>query len=157
MIRGMGRASLWVLTFATALSSAHSGHAQTARIVIVPDTQNEVTVNDQEGTDGDTKRAAILALQAQDIIEWRPDFVIQVGDLTDSTGGSDQQGAARLADDPNSAHCTTHPYVPYCPSDPAACNCTNQAQDSEWQRIRQGLFDKLDAAGIPHIETLGNH
>ena len=107
--------------------------ALVARIALVPDTQNYVTTID---AGDDAVRAKLLDAMVNDIVAYHPDFVLQVGDLTDSTGGPDQNGAARLADDPNHY---------------------GQPQDAEWARIRQRMFDRLDAEGIPHFEVVGNH
>ena len=116
-----------------ALWAAGPSHADPARIAVIPDVQNYVTTIDG----GDMAiRAKLLDEMTSDIIAWKPDFAVQVGDLTDSTGGMDQNGMGYLDDDPNSK---------------------GLPQDEEWKRIRTQLFDRLDAAKIPHLEVAGNH
>jgi calcineurin-like phosphoesterase family protein len=116
-----------------ALWAAGPSHADPARIAVIPDVQNYVTTIDG----GDMAiRFQLLEEMTSDIIAWKPDFAIQVGDLTDSTGGMDQMSAGVLDDDPNSQ---------------------GKPEDEEWKRIRTRLFDKLDAAKIPHLEVVGNH
>ncbi len=79
-----------------------------------------------------------LRAMANDIITVRPAFVVQVGDVTDSTGGSDQNGVAADADDPDT-------FV------------TMPSRYSEVTCVKENFFDLLDAAGIPWIAVSGNH
>lgn len=81
---------------------------------------------------------AQLRGMAADLIAFRPSFVLQVGDLTDNTGGADQNGTASDADDPDT-------YV------------TTPAQYAEWTCVKENFFDLLDAAGIPWLAASGNH
>ena len=113
--------------------SASTRPAGTVRIAVVPDVQNYVTTIDPGD---DAMRVKLLDAMVDDILAWKPDFAIQVGDLTDSTGGADQMSVGTLDDDPNSQ------------GTPA---------DAEWKRIRTRMFDRFDAAGIPHLEVTGNH
>jgi hypothetical protein len=112
---------------------AGTASAGTARIAVIPDVQNYVTTIDPGD---DAMRVKLLDVMVDDIVAWKPDFAVQVGDLTDSTGGADQMSYGWLDDDPNSQGTTA---------------------DAEWKRIRTKLFDRLDAAGIPHLEVVGNH
>src|SRR5262245_2786946 len=123
------------------------GQETNLRVAIIPDTQNYVTAGDpNDGANGATmaNRQMLLEQMVSAIITWRPAFVIQVGDMTDFTGGCDQisggfvcqTGAGRIADDPNS-----YP----------------DGYWREWDRIKTQLFNRLDAAGIPHFEVIGNH
>jgi len=121
------------LALAAAVLTAGSGPALTARIAIVPDVQNYVTTIDPGD---DAVRVELLDAMVRDIVAWSPDFVVQVGDLTDSTGGPDQGTTGWLDDDPNTQ---------------------GRPNDPEWKRIRTRMFDRFDAAGIPHLEVVGNH
>ncbi|HTO53053.1 MAG TPA: metallophosphoesterase [Myxococcota bacterium] len=125
-------ARLLVLTVALVLADTAAA-AGTARIAIIPDTQNYDTTIDPGD---DAMRVKLLDAMVDDIVAWKPDFALQLGDLTDSTGGLDQGAQGWLDDDPNSK---------------------SQPNDAEWKRIRTKLFDRLDAAGIPHLEVVGNH
>ena len=118
-----------VLSFAGAASAS----ADAARIAVVPDVQNYVSTID---AGDDAMRVKLLDAMVDDILAWKPDFAVQVGDLTDSTGGDDQMSRAWLDDDPNSQ---------------------GKPADAEWKRIRTKMFDRFDAAGIPHLEVVGNH
>jgi hypothetical protein len=129
-----------LLAFIAALVPALWGQAQTStvRIAIIPDTQNYVTTIDHcydpapcEDAAYDATRVLLLDTLVNDVIAWRPDLVLQVGDLTDSTGFENP-----VADDPNNL---------------------GQPRDDEWERIRTSMFDRFDAAGIPHLEVAGNH
>jgi hypothetical protein len=112
---------------------ALAASAQVARVAIVPDTQNYVTTIDA----GDPAvRLALIRAMVDDIIAWRPDFVIQVGDLTDSTGGADQNGNGFLDDDFDTGSYPNH---------------------QEWVTIRTEMFDRFEAAGIPYLGSTGNH
>jgi hypothetical protein len=115
------------------LLAAGSAHAATARIAVVPDVQNYDTTIDPGD---DTMRLRLLNAMVADILNWKPDFVVQVGDLTDSTGGADQMAQGWLDDDPNSS---------------------GASNDAEWKRIRTKMFERFDEAGIPHLEVVGNH
>jgi hypothetical protein len=80
-----------------------------------------------------------LRLMAEDIIAERPEFCIQVGDITDTTGGSDSDGTAGHLDDLDN-------YV------------VNRARyDGEWQCVYDNLFKLLYAANIRVLEDNGNH
>jgi hypothetical protein len=122
-----------LLALVAQLLAAGAAPAGTARIAIVPDVQNYDTTID---AGDDAMRVKLLDLMVGDILDWKPDFVIQVGDLTDSTGGPDQMMNGWLDDDPNSK---------------------GAPNDAEWKRIRTRMFDRFDAAGIPHLEVVGNH
>ena len=115
------------------LALAASASAGTARIAVVPDVQNYDTTIDPGD---DAMRVKLLDLMVDDIVAWKPDFAVQVGDLTDSTGGDDQMTRGWLDDDPNSQ---------------------GTPSDAEWKRIRTKMFERFDAAGIPHLEVTGNH
>lgn len=105
------------------------------RVGIVPDTQNYVSNYAADVPQIDLVAAAIqLAAMADYLCETRPDFVVQVGDLTDSTGGP--TGAD--TDDPDSR---------------TAWGGVNEA---EWRRVRV-FFDRLDACGVPWFVVTGNH
>lgn len=95
--------------------------------------QNYVTTIDPGD---DSVRVKLLDAMVRDILAWKPDFVVQVGDLTDSTGGPDQGTTGWLDDDPN---------------------MQGRPNDAEWKRIRTRMFDRFDAASIPHLEVTGNH
>ena len=88
-----------MLALVAQLLAAGAAPAGTARIAIVPDVQNYDTTID---AGDDAMRVRLLDLMVGDILDWKPDFVIQVGDLTDSTGGPDQMMNGWLDDDPNS-------------------------------------------------------
>jgi 3',5'-cyclic AMP phosphodiesterase CpdA len=122
-----------LLAAVAAAFASPAAAAGPARVAIIPDTQNYDTTIDPGD---DAMRVKLLDAMVDDILAWKPDFALQLGDLTDSTGGLDQGNRAWLDDDPNSQ---------------------GQPNDAEWKRIRTKLFDRLDAAHIPHLEVVGNH
>jgi len=78
---------------------------------------------------------------AQDIIAAKPEFVLQVGDISDSSGGPDSDRAAADADDPD-LQAPKYPY-PFL--------------SLEWSCVRENFFDLLEAAGLPVFMVTGNH
>jgi len=140
-----------LLVFFAMLLPAPWVRAQTARIAVLGDLQNYVTqqlecaqanlVCDDAGAYRTERLRQFDALVAA-VIAWHPDLVLQTGDLTDSTGDGDQNGVTM--NDPNS----------YLDDDP---NDVGGANEPEWTRERTHLYDLLDAAGIPHMEAVGNH
>lgn len=116
------------------VSSKSNPRPKTARIAITGDPQNYFTTQDAHNA---IVFRRLIDLQIADIIAYRPDFVIIAGDLTDSTGGLDNQcGVWRISDDPNSA---------------------GLIEDSEWTNFRAYEYDLLLAAGIPVFLVIGNH
>ena len=146
--KGIIRSSLALAALVVSLGLPHSTRAQgsIARIAIIPDVQNYVTLYDfPDHPELVQYRDAELASMVDSIIAWRPSFVIQVGDMTDSTGGCDQNPP------PNWCHSNSDGYMDDDPND------LNGPWDGEWSAIKTKLFDRLDAAGIPHLEVIGNH
>ena len=81
-----------------------------------------------------------LRALANDIVAERPEFVIQVGDWTDTTGGADQgNGTWGQTDDPDTFTTRRDRYV------------------GEWQCVLDNFVRIIEAAGIPMLGVLGNH
>ena len=158
---GLAAAVRDCVAFALILVLATPARAQTsARIAIVPDVQNYVTSIDDPNADASPYRAAELAAMVRSIIDWRPAFVIQVGDLTDSTGGCDQnppqEEESLCGKTPNTCGALTCGLMGDDPNDAPVGGKPNP-RDGEWSKIKSQLFDRLDTAGIPHFEVPGNH
>lgn len=103
-----------------------------AVIGLIPDPQNYCSVQDPHLYNA---KLAMEMLDAQvaDVIALRPDFVLVLGDLTDSSGGSNEN---LNSDDTSSA---------------------GLARDSEWTCFRSHVWTPLRAAGIPVHLITGNH
>jgi len=147
-----GRSSSWLVGWismlalcATLLPVRGSEPGTTVRIALTGDLQNYVTTGDlcEPGGCNDAaytaQRQVLLKAMVDDIINWRPDFVIVTGDLTDWSGGPDQALYAGPFDDPN--HGGGDPGGP----------------EKEWSNIRTLFYDRLIAAGIPVFLITGNH
>lgn len=120
------------------------------RVADLGDIQNYVSVGADGPLTAEFQAFALTLLDkiVDDVIAWRPDFALLNGDLTDSTGGVDQNGLERPQDDPDSLTCTTLPMP---------TPCAKSDEELEWQRARTRAYDRLIAAGIPVIVTGGNH
>lgn len=118
---------------------------RTARIAIIGDPQNYFSRVDAL-VGGNLAVAAELArLEIDDIIAYRPDFVLIVGDLTDGPSSGDENcGAWRMIDDLDLATTSILGQPPgyFSPS---------------WVDVRQKMYDRLIAAGLPVFTVLGNH
>lgn len=107
-------------------------------IAAVPDLQNYCS---SELLKIQKRSLGIEQLQklTQDVIAMKPDFVLQVGDITDNTGGPDQNRVGADADDPDTFVTTPARYR------------------EEIDCVKENFFDRLDAAGIPWLAVSGNH
>ena len=135
------RANLFRLLLALALLPAcatRAGDSPALVIAAVPDLQNycssEVLKIQKRSVGIDQLRQL-----TRDVIATKPDFVLQVGDLSDTTGGPDQNGVAADADDPDTFVTTPERYA------------------QEMACVKENFFDALDAAGIPWLAVSGNH
>jgi len=135
------RAILVALGLALALLPAHAAPAAdppALLIAAVPDLQNycssEVLKIQKRSVGIDQLRKL-----TRDVIAMKPDFVLQVGDITDTTGGPDQNGVSADADDPDTFVTTPERYA------------------QEVICVKENFFDALDAAGIPWLAVSGNH
>jgi hypothetical protein len=140
-VRLRARLAALVLSFAVfCAGAARAERADEIRIALIPDPQNYCTTAriDANKFQVYDEKLAMEQLDAQirDVIAQRPAFALVLGDLTDTTGGPDQNRAAGNQDDPNSA---------------AFPN------DAEWKCYVEHVPKPLEAAGIPYLEITGNH
>lgn len=113
------------------IQSVGQGPAK-AVIGLVPDPQNYCSTQDPDLYNSALAMAHLDA-QVNDIIALHPDFVIVLGDLTDSTGGTNE---SLNTDD------TSH---------------FGTVVDTEWQCFRTRVYDRLIAAGVRVFLIFGNH
>lgn len=103
------------------------------RVIGIGDTQNQVTsYADERPAVPVEESLAELRAMADWICSEKPDFVVQVGDLTDSTGGA----SGSDLDDPDTAA------LPI---------------GIEWLRVKANLADRLEACGVALFLVSGNH
>jgi hypothetical protein len=131
-------ASLLLLACSAAPSRAADPHP--IRIALIPDPQNYCSTDrlDAKGFQIHDEKIALEQLDAQidDVIAQRPDFALVLGDLTDTTGGPDQNRAGGNRDDASSA---------------------GLPRDAEWSCYVEHVPKRLEAAKIPYLEVTGNH